>query len=91
VNEMHSERLVGMTTADSDAALDATFAVLYADDNVFEHRWRPGDLVVWDNVAVHHGRRSIPTDEARTLQRVALGHFTADQLVPNLDALLPPR
>ena len=88
VNEMHSERLTGMSLDASDAALAAVFAVLYADDNVYEHRWEPGDLIVWDNVAVHHGRRTIPIDEPRTLQRVALGNFTAEELVPNLAELL---
>jgi alpha-ketoglutarate-dependent taurine dioxygenase len=91
VNEMHSERLVGLDSADSDTALAATFAVLYAEGNVYEHRWRAGDLVVWDNIAVHHGRRSVPLDAPRTLQRVALGRYTADELVPNLDELLGRR
>jgi len=88
VNEMHSERLTGMTLLESDALLAEVFAVLYDPSNVYEHRWQPGDLIVWDNVAVHHGRRAIPLDEARTLQRVALGNYTASELVPNLAELL---
>jgi taurine dioxygenase len=88
INEMHSERLVGFDLTESDELLAAVFAVLYAPANVYEHHWSPGDLVVWDNIAVHHGRRTIPLDEPRTLQRVALGNHTAEELVPNLAALL---
>jgi taurine dioxygenase len=88
INEMHSERIVGLDRQAGDALLADVFAVLYGDDNVYVHRWRVGDLVLWDNVAVHHARRSPPPDEARTLQRVTLGRFTPDELVPDLDVLL---
>jgi taurine dioxygenase len=88
INEMHTERVVGMSRDASDALLADVFAVLYDPANTYEHRWSPGDLIVWDNVALHHGRRAIPVHEPRTLQRVALGNFTAEELVPNLAELL---
>jgi alpha-ketoglutarate-dependent taurine dioxygenase len=91
INEMHSESLVGVSRDESDALLAEVFAVLYDPSNVYEHRWTPGDLIVWDNVALHHGRRTIPVDEPRTLQRVVLGNHTADELVPNLAELLAAR
>ena len=69
----------------------ATFRVLYAEDNIYEHRWTVGDLVLWDNIALHHGRRDIPVHEARTLQRVTLAELTPSQMVPNLAELLAAR
>mgnify|MGYP006197487709 CR=1 FL=1 len=59
--------------------------------NCFAHRWRVGDLVIWDNVALQHGRRDIPKHEARTLQRVTLGDYTPWELVPDLNELLARR
>ena len=50
-----------------------------------------GDLLLWDNVALHHGRPAFERTEARTLQRVALGNYTAVELVPNLAELLARR
>ena len=88
INEMHTECFVGMSEGESDELLAEVFSVLYAPSNVYEHRWSPGDLVVWDNVALHHGRRTVPVHEPRTLQRVALGNHTAEELVPNLAELL---
>jgi taurine dioxygenase len=90
-NEMHTDHIVGLTRAESDALLTELFAVLYHDDNVYEHHWRVGDLVLWDNVALHHGRPDFPVDEPRTLQRVTLGAYTPSELVPNLAELLAAR
>ena len=87
-NRMHTDRVIGLAEERSEALLDALFGVLYADDNIYEHRWRVGDVVLWDNVALHHGRRDIPLDQPRTLQRVALGRHTPTELVPNLAQLL---
>ncbi len=87
-NEMHTDRVLGVEPAESEALLDTIFAVLYAEENRYEHRWRTGDLVLWDNIALHHGRPAFDTTEPRTLQRVALGNYTATELVPNLAELL---
>ncbi len=90
-NQMHTDRVLGISDTASEALLDEVFAILYADDNCYTHHWRVGDLVLWDNIALHHGRPAWDRDEARTLQRVALGHYTAAELVPNLAELLARR
>lgn len=87
-NELHTDHIVGLPRAESDALLADLFAVVYDGANVYEHCWTVGDLVLWDNVALHHGRRTIPLDEPRTLQRVTLGSYTPSELVPDLDVLL---
>lgn len=87
-NELQTDHIDGIPRAESDALLSDLFAVLYDPTNVFEHRWRVGDLLVWDNIALHHGRRDIPRVEPRTLQRVTLGAYTPRELVPGLDELL---
>ena len=66
-NQLHSDSLVGVSPAESRAILADLFAVLYDERCIFEHRWHVGDLVLWDNIALQHGRRDIPIDEARTL------------------------
>jgi taurine dioxygenase len=90
-NELHTDHIVGLPRAESDALLADLFAVVYDDANILEHRWSVGDLVLWDNIALHHGRRDIPRDEPRTLQRVTLGSYRAAELVPNLADLLATR
>jgi taurine dioxygenase len=87
-NEMHSDSIVGLPEAESEALLAAIHTHCYAPANCYEHAWRVGDLLLWDNIALHHGRPTIPTNAARTLQRVSLGRYTPAELVPNLAALL---
>ncbi len=83
-NELHSDHIVGLPEGESRALLDDLFGVLYDPAHVYEHRWRSGDLLLWDNVALHHGRRDVPRREARTLQRVTIGPYTPGELWPNL-------
>jgi taurine dioxygenase len=73
INESHSVRLVDLPADESDAVLDEVFGVLYGEANVYEHRWRAGDFVIFDNVAIQHGRRTFDPAAPRTLQRVVLG------------------
>lgn len=71
VCEQQTRELVGLPKAESDALLDELFAHLYAPDRLLEHHWRAGDLVVWDNQAVQHGRPYVVADgPARTLRKI---------------------
>ena len=65
----------------SDELLDAVFAHLYQPANVYEHNWRIGDFVVWDNLALQHGRRSNPNTVRRSLRRVAMNEVTTGELI----------
>jgi alpha-ketoglutarate-dependent taurine dioxygenase len=81
VNEQHGWRFVGMPRADSDALFDEVFAHLYRPDTVYEHHWAPGDLVVWDNLALQHGRQANPDAVTRSLRRVVLNDVSNEVMV----------
>ena len=51
VSQQMTRGIEGMSYDESEALLEELFAHLYRDDVVFEHDWRQGDLVVWDNLA----------------------------------------
>ena len=87
-NELHTDHVVGVPAAESAALLADLFAALYDDSNTYRHEWSVGDLVLWDNVALHHGRRGFDPAERRTLQRVTLGLHTPSESVPGLADLL---
>jgi taurine dioxygenase len=54
VNEGHTSHLTGMSRAESDVLLAALYAHIAQPEYVYGHSWRPGDLLMWDNVAVQH-------------------------------------
>ena len=63
-----------MDKAQSDALLEKLFDRIERPDNVYAHKWRPGDLVIWDNRATVHGRTDFDPAERRLLRRyVTLG------------------
>ena len=53
--------------------LNAVFDHFYASDRVLEHRWRNGDIIVWDNIALQHERGNLETVGKRVLQRAIVG------------------
>jgi len=70
VCEQMTREIVGLAPDESEQLLLALFAHLYDPATRWEHGWRNGDLVVWDNLAVHHARINVPADgPARTLRK----------------------
>jgi taurine dioxygenase len=72
-SELQAARVLGMAWSESRALLSAIFAHLYQPAHVHEHRWRNGDLVIWDNIALQHMRGSLRECGKRVLQRVIVG------------------
>jgi taurine dioxygenase len=64
----HTDRIIGMPRSESDEILGSLYAALYATEEIYEHAWRPHDLVIWDNLTVQHARPK-PNDRPRTLRR----------------------
>ena len=82
VNEQHAHHFEGVPLDESRELLEQIYAALYDDHNVYGHRWAEGDLVAWDNLAVHHGRRATPPSRAtRTLRRVRIGEVSITNMV----------
>lgn len=70
VCQQTTQRIEGVTLAESDAILDALFDHLYAPTKEFAHRWQQGDLVFWDNLAVQHARPNVAIEgPPRTLRK----------------------
>ena len=65
---------IGLSEPESDALLEELFSYLYVPDNIYEHRWTNGDLVVWNNRAIQHARSPIERGR-RTLRRVAIAEI----------------
>ena len=69
VNPLITARIEDMAEHESRAMLDELFA--FADDPsiAYEHEWRLGDLMMWDNWCSCHARTDFPASERRMLRR----------------------
>jgi taurine dioxygenase len=54
VNEGHTACIVGLPDEESKALLAELCAHIVKPEFRYEHHWRAGDLLMWDNVAVQH-------------------------------------
>jgi taurine dioxygenase len=82
VTELQTARIEGLPREESDALLAELFSWLYAEDEVAEHHWRNGDLVIWDNIALQHGRADQSATGVRRLRRVIVADKGFYELCP---------
>ena len=54
VNEAHTSHIVGLPKGEADALLAELCRHIVRPEFGYTHRWRPGDLLMWDNCAVQH-------------------------------------
>jgi taurine dioxygenase len=59
----------GMDRDASEELLQRLFAIAEDPDIIYEHVWRLGDLIMWDNLACLHARTDWPEHERRALRR----------------------
>ena len=72
VSELMTEEIVGMPKAESDKILKTLFEHQKKSQFVYEHEWRVGDLVMWDNRCTIHARTDFPRDQRRMLRRLTI-------------------
>ena len=68
----HASHLVDEDEAESRALLERLCADACRPPRVFTHRWRVGDLVLWDNRCVLHQGLGHPPDQRRYMTRTTL-------------------
>ncbi|MFP6757604.1 MAG: TauD/TfdA family dioxygenase [Alphaproteobacteria bacterium] len=65
----HAKTIVGWDEAESRTLLDDLLARATAPEHRITHRWRPGDLVIWDNRCLLHRGTGYNADRHRRLMR----------------------
>jgi taurine dioxygenase len=70
VNRLMTDHIEGLSAAASEELLDDLIRYVQADSNVYAHRWQVGDLLIWDNRLLQHGRAPFGETQGRTLRRV---------------------
>jgi taurine dioxygenase len=60
ISRLMSARIEGLSRQESEAALDVLFEISEDPAIIYEHEWRLGDLVIWDNWCSIHARKDFP-------------------------------
>ena len=72
VNPLITARIEGLPGDESDALLEELFGFAGDRGLIYEHVWREGDLVMWDNWCSCHARTDFPETERRLLRRCTI-------------------
>jgi taurine dioxygenase len=70
VNPSHCHGFVGMTNEESEPLIEELRDHSVQDGNTYYHRWRAGDVVIWDEIAtMHRGAADAAPEERRVMLR----------------------
>ena len=73
-NTFFTKHFTGMTARESRPLLELIEEIATEPDNVYRHRWQPGDVVMWDNrCAMHYAHYDYEPDEPRRMHRTTAG------------------
>lgn len=82
----HAYAVEGMEPAEGKKLIDELMAVATAPGTSYVHKWRKGDVVMWDNRATMHRGRPWPAHEARLMVRTTISATAVD----GLERMYPP-
>ena len=72
VNRLLTHSIIGLPRDESDDVLDQLFEHQEKPQYIYEHVWRVGDLILWDNRSCVHARTDFSARERRMLRRLTL-------------------
>jgi len=73
VCRLMTDRIEGLSGVESRELLDELCDHIERRDFTYAHRWRAGDILVWDNRCTVHARTDFDASERRLLKRVTVG------------------
>jgi taurine dioxygenase len=81
INPIRIEEIVGMEEVDALRLLDELLAHSTRPEFEYRHRWKPGDVMIWDNrCLMHKANGDYPVEEVRYLYRLMLKDDAAIRL-----------
>ena len=72
LSRLMTRNIVGMENDEGEDLLTMLLDHCEKPKFVYDHVWRPGDLVIWDNRSVNHARMDFPSDQRRLLRRYTI-------------------
>jgi taurine dioxygenase len=67
-----TEEIIGMDEEESKNILSLIYSMQAEDRFIYEHIWKVGDMIIWDNRCLLHARTDFPKEQRRLLRRVTV-------------------
>jgi alpha-ketoglutarate-dependent 2,4-dichlorophenoxyacetate dioxygenase len=83
----HTYAIEGMEKSEGLKLIDELTAAATAPGTTYEHKWKAGDVIMWDNRATMHRGRPWPGNEARYMVRTTISATAAD----GVETMRPPK
>jgi len=77
-SEQMTTHVIGLPPREGDEFLEELYGHIYGDQNVYAHYWQRNDVIVWDNIALHHARPEEVGKEPRHLRRQCIDGWYDD-------------
>lgn len=71
-NRLMTHHIEGLPVDESRNLLQLLFDTLERPEFIYEHRWRVGDVLLWENRCTLHARRDFDPNERRWMRRVTI-------------------
>jgi taurine dioxygenase len=72
VNRLMTVKVLDIPEDESERLLSAVYDHSEKREFVYEHVWRKGDLLLWDNRCSSHARTDFPSTERRLMLRTTV-------------------
>jgi len=72
-SKLQAREILGIPEDACKAMFEKFTSLIESADIIYRHRWKPKDVVVWDNIALQHARETFDPKYRRHLQRVQIG------------------
>ncbi|MFA5491192.1 MAG: TauD/TfdA family dioxygenase [Candidimonas sp.] len=72
VNGITTVEVIGMAPSEGKALVDEVRNYIRTEPSNYTHRWQANDLVLWNNLVLHHARTPFDSNARRTLRRTPI-------------------
>jgi taurine dioxygenase len=79
---LFTHRITDLDPEESESLLQELFEQLYRPSGVYEHHWKKGDLIFWDNLALQHARPNVTSEGPVRTLRKTFAPITKDMASP---------
>jgi taurine dioxygenase len=91
VHELMTSHIVELPPDEGEALIQQLFSYIYGEDNTYVHHWQANDVIIWDNLALHHCRPAEMGLPVRRLRRQTIdGWYSNDGLLEWVETVVAP-